>query len=69
VPIRKLDPVGAIGNYWGHERQPTPQEVSLLQALADSSSGSGGRNPRRLPKGSPTKARRRTATASFLRSG
>jgi len=38
VPIRKLDPVGAIGNYWGHERQPTPREVSLLQALADSTS-------------------------------
>jgi len=38
VPIRKLDPVGAIGNYWAHERQPTDQEVSLLQALADSTS-------------------------------
>ena len=38
VPIRKLDPVGAIGNYWGRERQPTPREVALLQALADSTS-------------------------------
>lgn len=38
VPIRKLDPVGAIGNYWGHERQPTAREVALLQALADSTS-------------------------------
>lgn len=38
VPIRKLDPIGAIGNYWAHERQPTPQEISLLQALADSTS-------------------------------
>ena len=38
VPIRKLDPVGAIGNYWARERQPTPREVSLLQALADSTS-------------------------------
>lgn len=38
VPIRKLDPVGAIGNYWAHERQPTPREVTLLQALADSTS-------------------------------
>ena len=38
VPIRTLDPVGAIGNYWAHERTPTPQEVSLLQALADSTS-------------------------------
>lgn len=38
VPIRKLDPIGAIGNYWAHERQPSEQEVSLLQALADSTS-------------------------------
>lgn len=38
VPIRTLDPVGAIGNYWAHERQPTPREISLLQALADSTS-------------------------------
>lgn len=38
VPIRKLDPVGAIGNYWAYERQPTEQEVSLLQALANSTS-------------------------------
>ncbi|CAN5552248.1 hypothetical protein BH09ACT7_BH09ACT7_10590 [soil metagenome] len=35
VPIRRLDPVGAIGNYWGEERQLTEHEVSLLQALAD----------------------------------
>ncbi|MET0897738.1 MAG: sensor domain-containing diguanylate cyclase [Mycobacterium sp.] len=38
VPIRKLDPVGAIGNYWSYERQPTEQEVSLLQALANATS-------------------------------
>ncbi len=38
VPIRTLDPVGAIGNYWAHERTPSAQEVSLLQALADSTS-------------------------------
>jgi diguanylate cyclase (GGDEF)-like protein len=38
VPIRKLDPVGAIGNYWAHERQPSEQEVTLLQALADATS-------------------------------
>src|SRR3954465_9576686 len=35
VPIRPLDPVGAIGNYWAEYHQPTPEEVSLLQALAD----------------------------------
>lgn len=38
VPIRKLDPIGAIGNYWAYERQPSDREVSLLQALADSAS-------------------------------
>jgi len=38
VPIRKLDPIGAIGNYWAHERQPSEQEIALLQALADSTS-------------------------------
>jgi len=37
VPIRTLDPVGAIGNYWATMRQPSEQEVRLLQALADSS--------------------------------
>lgn len=38
VPIRRVDPIGAIGNYWGIERQPTGQEVALLQALADATS-------------------------------
>ena len=38
VPIRKLNPVGAIGTYWAHERQPAKHEISLLQALADSTS-------------------------------
>lgn len=38
VPIRQLDPIGAIGNYWAVERLPSEKEVSLLQALADSTS-------------------------------
>ena len=38
VPIRKLDPIGAIGNYWAHQHPPSEQEVALLQALADSTS-------------------------------
>jgi diguanylate cyclase (GGDEF)-like protein len=38
VPIRRTEPIGAIGNYWARERQPTEEEVSLLQALADSTS-------------------------------
>jgi diguanylate cyclase (GGDEF)-like protein len=36
VPIRSLDPIGAIGNYWAERHRPTEQELGLLQALADS---------------------------------
>ena len=36
VPIRTLDPVGAIGNYWASPRRLGQQEMDLLQALADS---------------------------------
>ena len=36
VPIRTLEPVGAIGSYWAHHHRPSPQELELLQALADS---------------------------------
>jgi diguanylate cyclase (GGDEF)-like protein len=36
VPIRTLDPIGSIGNYWAHRHVPTEFEVHLLQALADS---------------------------------
>ena len=36
VPIRQIEPLGAIGNYWATTRKPTPNEVTLLQALADS---------------------------------
>lgn len=36
VPIRTLDPVGAIGNYWADMRRPSDHELDLLQALADS---------------------------------
>jgi signal transduction histidine kinase len=35
VPIRTLDPIGAIGNYWAYPHLPTGLEVKLLQALAD----------------------------------
>ena len=38
VPIRQLDPIGAIGNYWATAREPTPDEVALLQSLADATS-------------------------------
>ena len=35
VPIRTLDPVGAIGNYWAAHHVPSPDELRVLQALAD----------------------------------
>jgi serine/threonine protein kinase len=35
VPIRTMEPIGAIGNYWAAPHQPTAAEVKLLQALAD----------------------------------
>lgn len=35
VPIRTLDPIGAIGNYWARQYRPDPREVKILQALAD----------------------------------
>lgn len=38
VPIRTLDPVGAIGAYWAHDHVPTASDLQLLQALADSTS-------------------------------
>jgi signal transduction histidine kinase len=38
VPIRRLKPVGAIGNYWAVQHKPSETEVRLLQALADSTS-------------------------------
>jgi light-regulated signal transduction histidine kinase (bacteriophytochrome) len=35
VPIRTIDPIGAIGNYWSRHHTPSPDEIRLLQALAD----------------------------------
>jgi signal transduction histidine kinase len=38
VPVRSEAPVAAIGNYWATPHVATPDEVSLIQALADSTS-------------------------------
>ena len=38
MPIRTVEPIGAIGAYWATQHKATPEEVSLLQALADSTS-------------------------------
>jgi signal transduction histidine kinase len=38
VPIRKAEPIGAIGNYWASPHAATERELQLLQALADSTS-------------------------------
>lgn len=35
VPIRTIDPIGAIGNYWAKKHTPTQEEVVMLQSLAD----------------------------------
>ncbi len=35
VPIRTIDPIGAIGNYWAQPHEPSPEEIELLQSLAD----------------------------------
>jgi diguanylate cyclase (GGDEF)-like protein len=35
VPIRTIDPIGAIGNYWAENHHPTPEQVKVLQTLAD----------------------------------
>jgi diguanylate cyclase (GGDEF)-like protein len=36
VPIRRADPVGAIGVYWPEPHQPTDEVVGMLELLADS---------------------------------
>lgn len=36
VPIRRVDPLGAIGMYWASRHSPSEREIALAQALADS---------------------------------
>jgi diguanylate cyclase (GGDEF)-like protein len=38
VPIRTLEPIGAIGNYWASPHTASAAQIELLQALADSTS-------------------------------
>lgn len=38
VPIRTESPIGAIGNYWASRHVPSPEQVELLQALANTTS-------------------------------
>jgi signal transduction histidine kinase len=38
TPIRTAAPIGAIGVYWANRHNATPEEIELLQALADSTS-------------------------------
>ncbi len=35
VPVRRDDPVGAIGAYWAARYLPTPDDLGLLQSIAD----------------------------------
>ncbi len=36
VPIREVDPIGAIGTYWAAPRDASAETIELLQALANS---------------------------------
>lgn len=36
VPIRTQNPIGAIGNYWATTHSPTPDQLRILQIIADS---------------------------------
>lgn len=38
TPIRKSSPIGAIGNYWKDHYRPTEHQMTMLQALADTTS-------------------------------
>jgi signal transduction histidine kinase len=38
VPIRLKTPIGAIGVYWAHPKHASPEEVALIQALANTTS-------------------------------
>jgi signal transduction histidine kinase len=38
VPIRTSAPIGAIGNYWASHHEVTAEELSLLEALANTTS-------------------------------
>jgi signal transduction histidine kinase len=38
VPVRREDPIGAIGAYWARPHAATPDEVGILQSLADAAS-------------------------------
>ncbi|HRF78976.1 MAG TPA: SpoIIE family protein phosphatase [Flavobacteriales bacterium] len=35
APIRRNDPLGAVGTYWKEKRSPTEEEVRILEALTD----------------------------------
>ncbi len=35
VPIRTENPIGAIGSYWSVRHMPTPEQIKVMQVLAD----------------------------------
>lgn len=35
VPVRQINPIAAIGNYWAYQHTPSLEQVKLLQSLAD----------------------------------
>ena len=38
TPIRRIDPIGAIGVYWARSHAPSDDEINLLEALANATS-------------------------------
>ena len=35
IPIKTNDPIGAIGCYWSKKYKPTPEQIKVLQVMAD----------------------------------
>lgn len=35
IPIKTNDPIGAIGCYWSKKYMPTPEQIKVLQVIAD----------------------------------
>jgi GAF domain-containing protein len=35
VPVKKVKPIAAIGNYWAYHHVPTVEQIKLLESLAE----------------------------------
>lgn len=82
APVRLDEPIAALGAYWGERRQPRPEEMDTLQALADSAAlaianlqprrgeppvrPARSEPPRDVPAPKPSGAPERRALAGFI---